>query len=263
MSDEIFINRFVIIWIPVVLLLIFNTILISYVRRSKENKQQHGEGVELRRHNRGNQSEQRKTTIMLSRSFEQSIRHLSSSSSSSVLVAVVLVFCVCQIPQAIALTLSSFFPVLARTPKVLIYNNIANLLVAINASINFLLYCCFSERFRSTFRANFAFLSKYCAHYIQPEWKPTASNNHHHQHHHHQGRHSTSIDNVSNHSQQATPRPGHVRHSNASVDIHGKHERVHHLTLSTKLTPSNSEQSPTIEDEPKQFKCHSSRLLLE
>ena len=38
-----------------------------YVRRSKENKQQDAEGVELRRHNRGHQSEQRKTTIMLSK----------------------------------------------------------------------------------------------------------------------------------------------------------------------------------------------------
>ena len=68
MSDELFfINRLVIIWIPLFLLLIFNTILIMYVRRSKENKQQDAEGVELRRHNRGHQSEQRKTTIMLSK----------------------------------------------------------------------------------------------------------------------------------------------------------------------------------------------------
>jgi hypothetical protein len=50
----------------------FNTILISYVRRSKQNTQQNSEGVELRRHNGGNQSEQRKTTIMLSKSNNQS-----------------------------------------------------------------------------------------------------------------------------------------------------------------------------------------------
>lgn len=179
-----------------------------------------------------------------------------------VLVAVVLVFFVCQIPQAISLTLISFFPVLARTPKVLIYNNFANVLVAINASINFLLYCCFSERFRLTFRSHFAFLSKYCAYYIQPEWKPTVSSNHHH-HHHPQGRHSTSIDNVSTHSQQAIPRQGNIRLSNASLNMHGKYDRVNHLTPSTKLTFTDSEQSPTIEDEQKQFKSHSSRSLLE
>ncbi len=59
------INRFAIIWIPLLLLLIFNTILIAYVRHSKQNN----ECIELRRHNRGNHTEQRKTTIMLSTSI--------------------------------------------------------------------------------------------------------------------------------------------------------------------------------------------------
>lgn len=58
--------RFAIIWIPLLLLVIFNTVLISYVRRSKQTTQQDKEGIELRRHNRANQVEQRKTTIMLS-----------------------------------------------------------------------------------------------------------------------------------------------------------------------------------------------------
>jgi hypothetical protein len=70
------------------------------------------------------------------------------------LVAVVLVFTVCQIPQAISLSLQSFLPTLAQTSKVLIFNNFANSFVALNASINFLLYCCFSDRFRSIFSAN-------------------------------------------------------------------------------------------------------------
>ena len=46
----------------------------------------------------------------------------------------------CQIPQAISLTLHSVLPKLARSSNVLIYNNFANCLVAINASTNFLLY---------------------------------------------------------------------------------------------------------------------------
>jgi hypothetical protein len=59
--------RFAIIWIPLLLLAIFNTILIIYVHRSKQNERKNSEGIQLRRHNRGNQGEQRKTTIMLSK----------------------------------------------------------------------------------------------------------------------------------------------------------------------------------------------------
>lgn len=103
------------------------------------------------------------------------------------LVAVVIVFTVCQIPQAISLTVQSFFHKLSRSPKVLIFNNFANCLVALNASINFLLYCCFSGRFRSTFKSSFAFLTKYCVHYIEPNWKLTT----------HATKHGASMDNVS------------------------------------------------------------------
>lgn len=105
----------------------------------------------------------------------------------SILVAVVIVFTVCQIPQAISLTVQSFFPVLSQTPKVLIYNNFANCLVAINASMNFLLYCCFSERFRSTFGSSFAFLTKCCAYIMGPKWTINADSN----------KHSVSLDNMS------------------------------------------------------------------
>lgn len=58
--------RFAIVWIPLLLLLIFNSILISYVRRSKQTIQRNNQGIQLRRHNR-NQGEQRNTTIMLSK----------------------------------------------------------------------------------------------------------------------------------------------------------------------------------------------------
>ena len=95
----------------------------------------------------------------------------------SFLVAVVIVFTVCQIPQAISLTVQSFFPTLSRTSKVLIYNNFANCLVAVNASINFLLYCCFSDRFRLTFSSSFSFISKYCVQYIGPSWKRNKGKN--------------------------------------------------------------------------------------
>ena len=45
-------------------------ILINYVHHSKKNEHRISEGMKLRRHNRGNQGEQRKTTIMLSKSSE-------------------------------------------------------------------------------------------------------------------------------------------------------------------------------------------------
>lgn len=54
--------------------------------------------------------------------------------------------------------------------------------------MNFLLYCCFSERFRSTFSSSFVFLSKYCAHYFGPNWKITGDND---------NKHSASLDNMS------------------------------------------------------------------
>lgn len=41
--------------------------LIIYVHRSKQNEQESSQGIKLRRHNQGNQGEQRKTTIMLSK----------------------------------------------------------------------------------------------------------------------------------------------------------------------------------------------------
>jgi hypothetical protein len=141
--------------------------------------------------------------------------------TKNILVAVVIVFTVCQIPQAISLTVQSFFPILSRTPKVLIYNNFANCLVALNASMNFLLYCCFSERFRSTFRSSFAFISKYCEHYIEPNWKLTTVNTNH----------SISLDNMSFNSPYTQSnyslhgQPLHTRVSNMSNDVSQKYLR--------------------------------------
>ncbi|CAF2861862.1 unnamed protein product [Rotaria sp. Silwood2] len=203
---------FAIIWIPLLLLLIFNTILISYVRRSKRNQRRNNEGIQLRRHSRGNHGEQRKTTIML--------------------IAVVIVFTVCQIPQAISLTVQSFFPVLAQTSKVLIYNNFANCFVAINASTNFLLYCCFSDRFRLIFRSNFTFLSKHCAYVIQPKSKIIKINK--------QRLHSNSLDNISLTNQSIYSLHGNqynTRISNLSIDINSKY--FNHM---------NQRQSQTIDD---------------
>ncbi len=171
-------------------------------------------------------------------------------------VAVVLVFTVCQIPQAISLTLQSFLPTLSQTSKVLIYNNFANCLVALNASINFLLYCCFSARFRATFQSNFSFLSKYCVHYIQPKWKPNETN--------HPTIHSTSIDNISNYS----PHGNHIHThgSNTSFDFNSKYltslnskcdvNEHSWLTRLSKLKIANHRKLVRLRQKPKENNNH-------
>lgn len=97
------------------------------------------------------------------------VRNKKSSSSSSqseqtkaslLLVATVLVFLICQLPNALLLIYDAIFPLEKETSKYredIIYglNNIANGLTAINASVNFILYSCFSDRFRQTFQSLF------------------------------------------------------------------------------------------------------------
>ncbi len=87
--------------------------------------------------------------------------------------------------------------------------------------MNFLLYCCFSDRFRSTFSSSFVFLSKYCAHYIGPNWKITKDDN----------TNSLSVENMSfyspyNQSNSSLRGPSlNTRISNMSADISQKSVR--------------------------------------
>ena len=85
--------------------------------------------------------------------------------------------------------------------------------MAINASINFLLYCCFSARFRSTFQSHFTFLSKHCARYIEPKWKANDNID--------RTRYSTSVDNMSGYSLHGNQI--HTRASNISIDMNSKY----------------------------------------
>lgn len=87
--------------------------------------------------------------------------------------------------------------------------------------MNFLLYCCFSERFRSTFGSSFAFLSKCCAYIMGPKWTITADSN----------KHSVSLDNMSlnsvyNQSSYSVHGPSlNTRISNMSNDVSQKYLR--------------------------------------
>jgi hypothetical protein len=87
--------------------------------------------------------------------------------------------------------------------------------------MNFLLYCCFSARFRSTFQSNFTFLSKYCAHYIQPQWEIKERN--------YQTTHSVSLNNISWFNRfklKPSPNIEKLTRKNQSVSLYGLNRRI-------------------------------------
>jgi len=98
--------------------------------------------------------------------------------------------------------------------------------------MNFLLYCCFSGRFRSTVRSSFSILHKYGANYIKPNWEFATNNT----------KYSTSPDNISltytytqsNYSLQGQGL--NTRTSNISNDLNQKGLRKN--TMNTSQRPS-------------------------
>ena len=91
----------------------------------------------------------------------QSNSNQSDQKATILLIATVLVFLICQLPSALLLIYDAIFPLENQINKVVIdivlgLNNIANGLTAINASVNFILYCCLSEKFRRTFKSFFS-----------------------------------------------------------------------------------------------------------
>lgn len=75
------------------------------------------------------------------------------------LIAVVVLFLICQIPTAVTLIYSSLTddPEANSNKDHLMrgLGNIFNLLVAVNAACNFLLYCALSDKYRRTFAMTF------------------------------------------------------------------------------------------------------------
>lgn len=128
-------------FIPLILLCLFNTFLIRAVYKSRKQRRtmtQISTNHKDDRHDRQTK-EQQKITIML--------------------IIVVLVFLFCQAPQACLNIYYSFCmvnDVPSSTIELLtIFSNVANLLVQINASINFILYSSFSTRYRRVFKRVF------------------------------------------------------------------------------------------------------------
>lgn len=118
-------------FMPLVLLLVFNLLLIRSVCEANRKRQMLSQTRVIGETTKQTK-EQQHVTMML--------------------ISVVLIFLICQTPQAILLLFSSYAQSYHIDDYIKIAGNICNLLVQINASANFLLYSYFSSKFRRTFR---------------------------------------------------------------------------------------------------------------
>lgn len=119
---------------PLILLSVFNSLLIKSVWEANRNRQLLSQTRVIGDTQKQNREQQRVTLMLIS---------------------VVVIFLICQTPQAVLLIYRSYIqanslPYPADLIK--IAGNVCNLLVQINASVNFLLYSYFSSKFRRTFK---------------------------------------------------------------------------------------------------------------
>ncbi|EEB13953.1 class A rhodopsin-like G-protein coupled receptor GPRnna13, putative [Pediculus humanus corporis] len=118
------------VFLPLLLLGIFNSFLIVTVHRSRNNRRKM---TQTKHNNNNSQRQENKITVTL--------------------IAVVILFLFCQLPTAVLLIIKSVHipPDDSNTDKIFrILGNIFNFLVTINAASNFLLYCAFSANYRRT-----------------------------------------------------------------------------------------------------------------
>jgi hypothetical protein len=117
--------------------------------------------------------------------------------------------------------------------------------------MNFLLYCCFSDRFRSTFSSSFVFLSKYCAQFIGPNWNITDDN-----------KNSVSLDNMSYNSPQTQSsyslrRPTlNNRISNMSNDLSQKCLRKTRSDSSQRYSQTSNQKRQSFTEFSSKFKSN-------
>jgi hypothetical protein len=122
--------------IPLVLLVTFNAMLVSSVHRSRRAAG---------------------TSLMGSGGRDQSRMHLRAQQEirlTILLIAVVTVFLCCQMPTAVVLILSFFWEPVPHTVvwhKMNMLRHLFNLLMGINASVNFVLYAALSKKYRREF----------------------------------------------------------------------------------------------------------------
>lgn len=121
-------------FIPLILLLTFNSFLILAVRRSNRLRDE--------------------MTNVNSRKVKQKVSSISHENKITVtLIAVVILFIICQTPTAIFIIITASSPgnISAEVRNVHhAMGNIFNFLITFNAACNFLLYCALSEKYRQT-----------------------------------------------------------------------------------------------------------------
>jgi hypothetical protein len=149
-------------FIPLTLLIIFNGILMKFISDSskldKENKMGTIESEKL-------VNKRRKSQVSKHQSNMNKSEMKAQNRATLLIIATVIVFLICQLPSAFLLIYDAIFPLENHTNKVVIdvvlaLNNVANGLTAINASVNFILYSCFSKKFRQSFSSLFNFKKK-------------------------------------------------------------------------------------------------------
>ena len=117
-------------YLPLTLLFAFNALLVRSVIRASRRRSAMVHGTSMTSHHVRNDAEQSRVTTML--------------------IVIVVVFLVCQLPQAIMNTMTTVDTM--STDTVYILNNVFNLFVVINSAVNFVLYSAVSSKFRRTFR---------------------------------------------------------------------------------------------------------------
>ncbi|KAI0220218.1 FMRFamide receptor [Lamellibrachia satsuma] len=121
------VNQAVFTYLPLALLLVFNTLLVRSVMRASRERAAMMQGMTTSSRRARRAAEQSRVTTML--------------------IIVVVVFLVCQLPSAIMNTVDP-----PKTDNIIIIHNVCNLLVVINSAVNFVLYSSVSGKFRRTFR---------------------------------------------------------------------------------------------------------------
>ena len=117
-------------YLPLTLLFAFNALLVRSVIRASRRRSAMVHGTSMTSHHVRHDAEQSRVTTML--------------------IVIVVVFLVCQLPQAVMNTMTTVDT--KPTDTVYLLNYVFNLFVVINSAVNFGLYSAVSSKFRRTFR---------------------------------------------------------------------------------------------------------------
>ncbi|RWS31476.1 FMRFamide receptor-like protein [Leptotrombidium deliense] len=141
------------VFIPLLLLAVFNSFLIRSVHLSKK---QRSVMTQSKLRNPGKSSQTSDTNNVANArpsggKFDQSSKQ--ETKITVMLISVVILFLICQLPVAGMLIYTSVRTVPPKTNEFYLLtglNNIFNFMVAVNAAGNFVLYCLLSEKYRRT-----------------------------------------------------------------------------------------------------------------